>query len=120
MTKITLSLLILLACAGCTQQIEKIERPNIVFMVCDDLNDYIGVFGGHPQAQTPNMNALAESGLIFLNAQSNIPVCSPSRNSFLTGVYPHDSEDFGWTPRTKQKMLQLKLEIERTMIKNNF
>jgi arylsulfatase A-like enzyme len=75
-------------------------------MVCDDLNDYIGAFGGHPQARTPNIDALARSGVKFLNAQSNIPVCSPSRNSFLTGVYPHDSEDFGWTPRTEQKVLK--------------
>ncbi|NRB65193.1 MAG: sulfatase [Saprospiraceae bacterium] len=106
MTKITLLFLILLSCLGCSEQPAEMERPNVVFMVCDDLNDYIGVFGGHPQARTPHMDALAENGVAFLNAQSNIPVCSPSRNSFLTGVYPHDSEDFAWTPRTEQKMLQ--------------
>ena len=98
--------LILLGCLASCQQAEKHERPNVVFMVCDDLNDYIGAFGGHPQAKTPNIDALAESGVIFLNAQSNVPVCSPSRNSFLTGVYPHVSQDFGWTPRKKQKVLR--------------
>ncbi len=106
MSKITLFFLILLSCLGCAEQLAEMERPNVVFMVCDDLNDYIGIFGGHPQAQTPHMDALAENGVAFLNAQSNIPVCSPSRNSFLTGVYPHDSEDFAWTSRTAQKMLQ--------------
>jgi arylsulfatase A-like enzyme len=102
----TMLSLILLVCWAPYQQPEKNERPNVVFMVCDDLNDYIGAFGGHPQARTPNIDALAESGVKFLNAQSNVPVCSPSRNSFLTGVYPHVSQDFGWTPRKQQKVLQ--------------
>ncbi|MEM7373624.1 MAG: sulfatase [Bacteroidota bacterium] len=98
--------LILLGCLTSCQQTTNDERPNVVFMVCDDLNDYIGAFGGHPQARTPNMDALAISAVTFLNAQSNIPVCSPSRNSFLTGVYPHVSLDFRWTPRKKQVVLQ--------------
>jgi len=59
--------------------------PNVIFMICDDLNDYQGVFGGHPQAITPNMDALAASGVQFLNAASNAPVCMPSRNSIFTG-----------------------------------
>lgn len=57
--------------------------PNVIFMICDDLNDYEGVFGGHPQAITPNMDALAASGVQFMNAASNAPVCMPSRNSIL-------------------------------------
>ncbi len=105
MNHIILSLILLAVAVSCQQPAKK-ERPNVVFMVCDDLNDYIGAFGGHPQAKTPNIDALAASGVKFLNAQSNIPVCSPSRNSFLTGIYPHDSKDFGWTPRAKQKVLQ--------------
>lgn len=107
MKKLILSLALIGCLASCQQPApENSERPNVVFMICDDLNDYIGAFGGHPQARTPNIDALAESGIKFMNAQSNIPVCSPSRNSFLTGVYPHDSEDFGWTPRAEQKVLQ--------------
>jgi arylsulfatase A-like enzyme len=105
MKKISLALITLLSLASCQQAVLD-ERPNVVFMVCDDLNDYIGAFGGHVQAITPNMDRLADSGVKFINAQSNIPVCSPSRNSLLTGVYPHVSQDFGWTPRTKQKVLK--------------
>lgn len=82
------------------------KKPNVVFIICDDLNDYEGAFGGHPQVKTPNIDRLAKSGVIFTNAHSNCPVCSPSRNSLFTGVYPHKSGDFGWTPHFKQPVLK--------------
>ena len=82
------------------------EKPNILMIVVDDLNDYQGVFGGHPQVKTPNIDRLAKSGIRFTNAQSNVPVCQPSRSSLFTGVYPHDSGDYGWTSQEKQKVLK--------------
>ncbi len=81
-------------------------KPNVLFIMCDDLNDYQGVFGGHPQAKTPNIDRLAKSGVQFINAASNVPVCQPSRNSLFSGVYPHDSKDYGWTPYFKQPVLK--------------
>lgn len=69
------------------------RKPNIVLIVIDDLNDYIEGFGGHSQAFTPNISKLAQSGVSFLNAHSNAPICGPSRSSFLTGVYPHNSNN---------------------------
>ena len=84
----------------------KERRPNVVLIMCDDLNDYSGAFGGHHQVRTPNMDRLASSGVVFANAQSNCPVCSPSRNSLFTGVYTHKSRDFGWTPHDKQPVLK--------------
>ena len=71
-------------------------NPNILFIVVDDLNDFGGAFGGHPQAITPNMDALAAAGVRFGNAHTNAPVCGPSRSSFMTGVYPHNSGVFGF------------------------
>lgn len=41
-------------------------KPNVLFIICDDLNDYQGVFGGHLQAKTPNIDKLAKSGIQFL------------------------------------------------------
>lgn len=70
------------------------DRPNVVLIVCDDLNDYItGIPGqtGHPQARTPHVARLAQSGVAFRHAYSNNPICAPSRSSFLTGIYPHTS-----------------------------
>ena len=69
------------------------QRPNVVLIVCDDLNDYITDMDGHPQTRTPAIAKLAESGVAFRRAYSNNPVCAPSRSSFLTGVYPHTSKN---------------------------
>lgn len=96
------------------------QRPNVIFIMCDDLNDYQGVFGGHPQAKTPNIDKLAASGVQFLNAQSNVPVCQPSRNSLFTGVYPHDSKDFGWTQLLKQPVLKNNKTLIRLFKENGY
>lgn len=96
------------------------SRPNVLFIICDDLNDYQGVFGGHPQAKTTNMDKLAASGVQFINAQSNVPVCSPSRNSLITGVYPHASKDYGWTDLKKQPVLKHNKTIVRYFKENGY
>ncbi len=67
------------------------ENRNILFIVLDDLNDSVEGFGGHPQAHTPNIDSLAQRGTRFMNAACNAPICSPSRPSMLTGLYPHTS-----------------------------
>ncbi|MCP4046148.1 MAG: sulfatase [Gammaproteobacteria bacterium] len=82
------------------------EQPNFLFIMVDDLNDYLGTFGGHPQAHTPNIDQLAASGMQFSNAHTNVPLCSPARSSLFTGVYPHVSRDFGWTRLEKQATLK--------------
>lgn len=96
----------LLGCSSTKKGPANNEKPNVVFIIVDDLNDYQGAFGGHPQAQTPNIDKLAQSGIAFKNAQSNVPVCSPSRNSLFTGVYAHNSGDFGWTKHFEQAVLK--------------
>ena len=67
----------------------KNQKMNVLLIICDDLNDYIEGFGGHPQARTPNIKRLMESGISFLDAHCNIPICNPSRASMMTGLYPH-------------------------------
>ncbi|HBU58928.1 MAG TPA: hypothetical protein DEB48_03700 [Verrucomicrobiales bacterium] len=74
-----------------------VSRPNVILIICDDLNDYIQGFGGHPQAKTPNILRLAHSGVTFTQAHCNIPICGPSRASLFTGIYPHNSGCFGFT-----------------------
>jgi N-acetylglucosamine-6-sulfatase len=64
-------------------------RPNIVFILMDDLRwDDIGC-AGHPFVKTPNIDRIAREGARFGNAFATTPLCSPSRASFLTGRYPH-------------------------------
>ncbi len=96
------------------------DKTNVIFIICDDLNDYQGIFGGHSQILTPHIDALASSGVCFVNAQSNVPVCSPSRNSFITGVYPHTSKDFGWTDLKAQKVLKNNKTIMRYFQENGY
>ena len=62
-------------------------KPNVLFLICDDLNCDIGVYG-HELVKTPNIDALAKKGVTFLNAHCQYPLCGPSRASFMTGMYP--------------------------------
>ena len=72
------------------------SRPNVVLIICDDLNDYVEGFAGHPQVITPNMARLAESGVRFTQAHCNIPICGPSRACLFSGIYPHHSGCYGF------------------------
>src|SRR5262249_42970523 len=64
-------------------------RPNIVFILMDDLRfDELGCVG-HPFVQTPSIDRLAKEGALFRNAFATTPLCSPSRACFLTGLYAH-------------------------------
>jgi arylsulfatase A-like enzyme len=67
------------------------DRPNVLLIMCDDLNDYVSGFGGHPQARTPAVEKLAASGTLFSRAYCNFPACVPSRNSMIHGIYPHSA-----------------------------
>ncbi|MBM3763135.1 MAG: sulfatase [Acidobacteria bacterium] len=64
-------------------------RPNIVFIMVDDLRwDALGITG-HPFLKTPNIDRLGREGAVFENTFVTTPLCSPSRGSFLTGQYVH-------------------------------
>jgi iduronate 2-sulfatase len=112
-------LLALLAFENSYSQSNKLKR-NVLFIICDDLNDYQGIFGGHPQAKTLNIDKLAASSVQFVNAQTNVPVCAPSRNSFITGVYPHESKDYGWTDLKKQPVLKNNKTMMRYFKENGY
>ncbi len=62
-----------------------------LFISIDDLNDWVGVLGGHPQAKTPNIDRLAKRGILFNRAYCPIPSCNPSRTAVLTGIPPYIS-----------------------------
>lgn len=74
------------------------SRPDIVFISFDDLNDWVGVLGGHPQARTPNIDTLARRGVLFRNAHTQAPLCNPSRASLLTGLRPSTTGIYGLAP----------------------
>jgi arylsulfatase A-like enzyme len=80
------------------------QRPNILIISIDDLNDWTGCLGGHPQARTPNIDRLAGRGTLFRNAHCQAPICTPSRASLITGLFPST---------TGLYFLQPKLEASR-------
>ena len=67
------------------------DKPNVLFIAIDDLNDWIGCLGGHPDVKTPDLDRLAERGVLFTNAFCSAPACNPSRASLLTGILPSTS-----------------------------
>jgi N-acetylglucosamine-6-sulfatase len=76
-------------CPGLPAWADTGKRPNIVFILVDDLRwDALGC-AGHPFVKTPNIDRLAKEGALFKNYFVSIPLCSPSRASYLTGQYPH-------------------------------
>src|SRR6476620_3540217 len=66
------------------------KRPNVLFLISDDLNNLLGCYGD-PLAKTPNIDKLAKRGVLFEKAYCTFPLCGPSRNSFLTGLYPNST-----------------------------
>jgi len=64
------------------------EKPNVLFIAIDDLNDWIGCLGGHPDVKTPNLDRLAQRGTLFTNAHCSAPLCNASRASLMTGLLP--------------------------------
>lgn len=68
------------------------NKPNVLFVAVDDLNDWIGCLKGHPQAKTPNMDRLAARGLLFTNAHCAAPACNPSRAAVFSGKMPNVTE----------------------------
>jgi arylsulfatase A-like enzyme len=74
------------------------SRPNILMIAIDDQNDWIGCLGGHPQVKTPNIDALAARGTLFINAHCQAPLCNPSRSSILTGLRPSTTGIHGLSP----------------------
>ena len=64
------------------------QKPNVVFIIVDDLNDMPLQPSGKPLVPTPNIDRLKERGVTFTNAHTNDPLCAPSRASMLFGLYP--------------------------------
>ncbi|MEP3481849.1 MAG: sulfatase-like hydrolase/transferase [Fuerstiella sp.] len=74
------------------------QRPNVIVILCDDLGyGDLGIHG-HPHIQTPNLDALASSGIRFANFYSTAPVCSPSRVGLMTGRSPNLAGVYDWIP----------------------
>ena len=84
-----------LVLAGCSVQPSEDpsgpDRPNVLFIAVDDLNDWIEPLGGHPQAVTPALDRLASQSVVFERNYCASPACNPSRTALLTGLHTYSS-----------------------------
>ncbi|HBV63600.1 MAG TPA: sulfatase [Rhodopirellula sp.] len=78
-------------CLANCGQLNASEWANVLFIAVDDLNDWVGCLGGHPQAETPHIDELARRGMLFANAHCAAPACTPSRASLFTGQMPQNT-----------------------------
>ena len=82
--------------AGFSAEAEE-PKLNVLMISIDDLNDWTGFLGGHPDVQTPHMDGLAKRGRNFTNAHCTVPVCTCSRISVMSGLAAttHGSYEIG-------------------------
>ena len=90
-TFLTTLCFLLLACPGFAKE----NPPNVLFLAVDDLNNWVGCLGGHRQAKTPNIDALAKKGVLFEQAYCAAPLCHPSRTAIMTGLRPSTTGIYG-------------------------
>ena len=95
------------------------QKPNILFIAIDDLNDWIGCLGGHPQTITPHLDRLAESSVLFTNAHCPAPACNPSRSAIFTGRSPHRSGLYDNLQKMREVMPNTEL-LPRTLSRHGY
>ncbi len=92
------SLLVALVTTSTADASKPPDKPNVLMIIADDLNDWVGCLGGHPDVKTPNIDRLARRGLLFANAHCAAPVCNPSRVATLTGRRPSSTGIYNNAP----------------------
>jgi len=78
------------------------KRPNVLFIVIDDLRDWVGYLHHNPQTKTPNIDRLAARGVAFTRSYCAAPVCNASRAALMSGLRPSTTgiyeNDADWRP----------------------
>ena len=96
------------------------ERPNVLFIIVDDLNDMPLHPQGKPLVPTPNFDRLARQGVSFTNAHCNDPICAPSRSSMLTGLYPQTSSLYWFEDYRQNAILKRSKTLTEHLATNNY
>ncbi len=92
--------------SGCVQQSEKLaeDKPNILFIMTDDQGPWTLSVEGYPNTNTPNLDILANQGVLFSNAFASSAVCSPARAALISGRYPSETGILDFIPGNEPGM----------------
>ncbi|BAX78816.1 sulfatase family protein [Labilibaculum antarcticum] len=94
-----LFIIILSACSAKSKQKDKLNKPNIIYVLADDLGyGDVQCFNAEGKIPTPNMDGMAANGVMFTDAHTSSAVCTPTRYGILTGRY-------NWRSRLKESVL---------------
>ena len=95
-----------------------VEKPNILWIVAEDIGCDMGCYGT-AGVHTPNLDQLAAEGILYTRAYTTASVCSPSRSSFMTGLYPHQvfSKNMRIRPPLEKKPLPNGVDIFTTYLR---
>ena len=96
------------------------ERPNVLFLIVDDLNDMPLHPAGKPHVPTPNFDRLAARGVSFTNAHCNDPICAPSRSSMMTGIYPQTSSLYWFEDYRQNYLLSRSVTLTEHLATNGY
>jgi|GEM_PF-1070558 len=77
-----------LTAAQAEEQKKELAGPNVLFIIMDDMCDWVKFLGGNNQVLTPNLDRLAARGVVFSNAYTAVPLSNPSRTALMTGIQP--------------------------------
>ena len=100
---------------------DNLTSPNVLFIAIDDLNDWIGCLGGHPDVKTPHLDRLAARSVLFTNAHCAAPACNPSRAALMTGIRPSTSGVYSNNqPFRKSEVLQDAVTMPTHFMQNGY
>ena len=109
-----------LACLGCKSPKDQVaERPNILFIIADDLADRLACYGDSV-AVTPHLDKLAARGVLFANNFCQYPTCGPSRASLFSGLYPFETGYTHNSPGTFNEHLPGLVSLPRLFRENGY
>ena len=111
-TNLFIALILFIAISSYAQE----KKPNILLISVDDLNDWVGVYGGNPQMKTPHIDKLASEAMVFRNTSCPGPSCCPSRSALLSGFMTATTGVY----RNSQNMLHTKIVQENATMPEYF
>jgi arylsulfatase A-like enzyme len=116
---LVLILTIVFCFAGCQSKSEKQTRPNIIFIVADDMGPWTLSVNNNPNTHTPELDKLAKSGAVFKNCFASGAVCSPTRASLITGRYPSETGISDYIPEGDSSGIDLALKMFPEIFQEN-